>query len=121
MDGLVIIYGIEITQAQFIAKLREWKHPALAEFEDQPRKQVERRVWKSNGGMFTWALIGDGAYLFGGPSKATETWEKSKIISRDELIESMRRRCAFADDAIELHGPEADAIIRECAKAMGLI
>ena len=110
-------YFRAMADSEALAWLDANGHKAHADELRQSRKQVEGRVWKTNNGMFTWALIGSSAYLFGGPSKATEAWEKFKIVDAGELIESMRKR---QGDAVELHGPEADAIIRECAKAMGL-
>jgi len=81
----------------------------------QPRKQVDGRVWKmdrncAQGSVVShWANIGGVSYW----REDNGSWNRYAVEAGDRL--------GRASVLSELHGPEADAIIRECAKAMGLI
>ncbi len=80
----------------------------------QPRKQVDGRVWKmdrncAQGSVVShWANIGGVSYW----REDNGSWNRYAVEAGDRL--------GRASVLSELHGPEADAIIRECAKAMGL-
>ena len=79
----------------------------------QPRK-VEGRVWKMNGTQSQgstvshWANIGGVSYW----REYNGSWNKYALESGSRLT--------LASCLDELHGPDADAIIRECVSAMGV-